>query len=454
MESQVRALGSESEGEASNQLISEEPLEEFQAEVLLWAQQFGLSQRSLNILKREGYTSLMLLSSLDKKSIPTLHLSPNAQATALALAVKYLNECRTFIEKPGPNGTPIFLPAIVLPTSAPKMHLTGEREEAASTEDLPSQGDPTTQSQEGVRRGTEAADEDPGNNLGLALDQALGSGGIHFEQGPTGPGTGGLHNQSAMSGFLSNRLLQTQAQELPPLIQNPVQTETQVGVSREANLNPNYHLEAYKNSKALHIVDFVCNDRDPRESQESVLTNNVEEDIQILCRRGPSHKKTTLSEVSHIQWTLANARIQNAMINDGSINTPQGIQDYTSYTAYITRLAAKYSWQSILIFDDEYRVAQDLEKFRWGTDCSFLRAMFLEGNSVRGQTNKPQANNRSDNPNRLGMPKNGKKGGQICHNFNYKQCKYGDSCKFRHVCLVRGCGALHRVTQHDSTKTE
>lgn len=45
------------------------------------------------------------------------------------------------------------------------------------------------------------------------------------------------------------------------------------------------------------------------------------------------------------------------------------VNTYLNYTVDIFRLALKYVWYSVLLYDKEYRYKQEAEKFEWGTYC-------------------------------------------------------------------------------------
>ena len=455
------AEGSSSLGEGRvEEELAGDQLDEFDPEVHIWAQQFGLSQNSLQKLQKEGYVTLMLLSSLDKKSIPLLGLRPNAQSSTLNMAVRYLNDCKTFVQKSGPNGNPVFLPAVVLPISKPvdaEMGastatsndtdlLSSNNGQGGSIPSLPDHQEGTSSAGADQRTHTESGNE----GIGLALNHVTNPGGLSFNQGQ-GQNPWSIANLPTEIGTNANLVPEPAVQ--PGVPSNPTShgySQPQAGVSAEALLSPNYLLEVHKTSKALHILDFVTLLMAARDSQDSVIATNEEEDIQVFARRGSS-KRTLLSDVTPVMWAQANARIQHALIKTKVLEKTQDIQDYSTYTAYITKLGQIYDWQDVLIFDDEYRVAQDFEKFRWGADCGFLRAIYLEGNKLGKSQNSGASKKGVQNKEGAQRPnKNKRKGGQICHNFNFNTCRYGDSCKFRHVCLARGCYGNHKATQHES----
>lgn len=52
--------------------------------------------------------------------------------------------------------------------------------------------------------------------------------------------------------------------------------------------------------------------------------------------------------------------------------------DYMAYTANIGELATKYTWPSVIQYDDDYRVHQFDFKYPCGSDSPHLTAVNLE----------------------------------------------------------------------------
>ena len=162
-----------------------------------------------------------------------------------------------------------------------------------------------------------------------------------------------------------------------------------------------------------------------------------------MCKKGSNAlKKPSLVEIDQTQWAGANTRIQYALTEKNTLASTQDTIDYMSYTSYLLSLATKYEWIQILIFDDEYRTAQDTEGFRWGTDVPYLRALCLEGHLKRYSSNQvgDSTANAKQKKKRTGTP--------ICHSFNYSTCKF-TNCKYRHVCIQKGCYGPNPFSQHD-----
>jgi hypothetical protein len=120
------------------------------------------------------------------------------------------------------------------------------------------------------------------------------------------------------------------------------------------------------------------------------------------------------------------------------------VNAYLNYTADIFRLASKYVWYSVLLYNKEYRDMQADEKFDWGTYRQDLRDFQLVSkhdnptaraiNKASGATKacgKLSVNN--DRRRGLFLPD----GWEICKSFNNNSC-YRQDCKMMHhyaICM-------------------
>ena len=121
--------------------------------------------------------------------------------------------------------------------------------------------------------------------------------------------------------------------------------------------------------------------------------------------------------------------------------SPSSIVTYLNYSADIFRLASKYVWYSVLLYDREYRERQAEENFEWGVyrqdlrDFNLIlrqhnptsRALQDAGHANRGYNNR-QVNERRKGP---FLPD----GREICRNFNNNACSRFD-CKLVHTCAI------------------
>ena len=193
----------------------------------------------------------------------------------------------------------------------------------------------------------------------------------------------------------------------------------------QGDLDPLIYLADNKHADCLNIVDFVPTDS-VNEYHEQVMSS--QNGNEVVLKSGP--RKPKLETVTPMQWTAANARIMAKLLQEGKLG-PDQVSYYLAYTVKIAGLAQRYLWQSVLVYDREYRWAQCVYKFPWGSDVPHLITAHLV-------PRQPQSAKRYD-----------VKRSQIsdsCRLFNHKQCGYGDSCKYKHVCSL--CGANHPQSQH------
>ena len=144
-----------------------------------------------------------------------------------------------------------------------------------------------------------------------------------------------------------------------------------------------------------------------------------------------SGTKPKLHAVSPAMWIMA------ALYDSGDLGHGAA-KDYMAYTAKIGELASRYTWASVLAYDQEYRCRQAAARFRWGSDSQHLCTVLLKekaatpaGISQRGgQTGR-----------RVGPG-----GKEVCIQYNHGKCSYGPRCNFEHVCLL--CLQVHPQSDH------
>ena len=105
---------------------------------------------------------------------------------------------------------------------------------------------------------------------------------------------------------------------------------------------------------------------------------------QLVLETGP--KKPPLHKVTLSQWNCANTSILDTLIQEGSI-TGRNISDYLAYTQKVNRMFDRFEWETVLLFDREYRQMQAAVGMRWGIDVRHLSDIHLRDKS----TNSPQA---------------------------------------------------------------
>ena len=202
--------------------------------------------------------------------------------------------------------------------------------------------------------------------------------------------------------------------------------------------DPLVYLEC-KRGEALKIVDFLSANQDDNEVE---LGNGI-------TMKLPS-QKPKLDKVSPAMWGAANLRIMVALLKDNKLDS---VLDYVAYTIKIHELACRFSWQSVLLYDQEYRALQATHAFRWGTDTPHLTTVALR---EKPQSSQQQQQGRGHGG--AGSTNNNKKrvapsGREYCLQWNKGACAFGSRCNFEHICIQcnkdhKGCDHVGPTGQH------
>ena len=202
---------------------------------------------------------------------------------------------------------------------------------------------------------------------------------------------------------------------------------------QRADLNPLVYLSDNKNTEYHDIVDFVPITGDTPQS-EQLLSSDGGGDV--VLRTGP--RKPKLETISQMQWTAANARILAKLLIDGKLAS-ENVAHYLSYTVKIALLSQRFTWQSVLFYDREYRRVQSAYHFPWGSDVQHLVSVHLipryetKHTPSREKTSKFSTNATSNTQG-------------ICKLFNHSKCTYGDQCRYSHKCNI--CKGSHPQFEH------
>jgi hypothetical protein len=185
-----------------------------------------------------------------------------------------------------------------------------------------------------------------------------------------------------------------------------------------------------KKGEPLRIVDFV--------PQGLATEEEVALGGGIVLRMD---KKIKLEKVSPAMWIVANAKIMAKLVGQG---VP--MENYLQYTTMVGEMACRFTWQSVLVFDDEYRTRQAASDFAWGTDAPHLSTVVLRDRPQQQQGHKPGGKAGVQNGRRLQAP-NGK---EVCLQHTNATCSFGARCKYEHCCHV--CGSRdHAGRDHPGT---
>ena len=68
--------------------------------------------------------------------------------------------------------------------------------------------------------------------------------------------------------------------------------------------------------------------------------------------------KVKLESITIEQFNIANLRIFYELLSSNKLPTSDDLRDYLSYSIKVLELPRKYTWESVLKYDDEYRILQ------------------------------------------------------------------------------------------------
>lgn len=195
-----------------------------------------------------------------------------------------------------------------------------------------------------------------------------------------------------------------------------------------------------KGERVLRIIDYV--DKIVTSTEDKTITDLGS--TKLVISSGP--KKPKLESLSISQWVVGNTRIFHTLLSSGKLPSPQDVQHYLAYTVKIMELSTKFSWPSVLQYDDEFRHIQAVYNYPWSFDSHHLHTVTLEPLTI---TRKPSGGKPS-----LGVaPANFSADGRvICRNFNRTKGCTLHECHFAHVCNRqingRACGQVHPSHSH------
>ena len=164
-------------------------------------------------------------------------------------------------------------------------------------------------------------------------------------------------------------------------------------------------------------------------------------------------KKPKLESVSLAQWVEGNTQIFHALLQLGRLPSQADVH-YLAYTVKIMELSTRFSWASVIKYDDEFRHLQARYNYPWSYNSPHLHTVLLEPISASSQTKslsptKSNSNNGSVSTVFANLTPKGK---VICRNYNrIKGCSLRD-CIFVHACNRkingRACAQSHPFYNH------
>ena len=248
-----------------------------------------------------------------------------------------------------------------------------------------------------------------------------------------------------LAGFAGNRSSDQQSQQIPEQqmhltgVLNPDGPLSGPLARQESSmfLKP---AQLAKGERVLRIVDFV----------DKIVTNTEDRTIsdlgntKLVISSGP--KKPKLESLSIAQWVVGNTRIFHSLLSSGKLPSAQDVQHYLACTVKIMELSSKFSWPSVLQYDDEFRHIQAVYNYPWSFDSHHLHTVILEPKRYAGGKSTSGSAPANFSPD----------GRVICRNFNrVKGCSLAD-CHFAHVCNRqvngRACGLAHPSHSHPGVR--
>ena len=182
---------------------------------------------------------------------------------------------------------------------------------------------------------------------------------------------------------------------------------------------------------------------------EEIVT--AKDGVEMVLRTAGRSAKIPLSKVSVANWNLANYNIMYKLLREGVLGHKQ-IPDYLGYSVKIMDFLNLFDWKSILVYDREYRKKQAAFHFKWGSDPPHLSTSLLVPKFLAkpAEMGFQKSSYRDKVPDRKSAQPVTSRGQIICKSFNNKGgCKYGQNCKYAHVCLIAGCEKEHPQFSHN-----
>ena len=243
-------------------------------------------------------------------------------------------------------------------------------------------------------------------------------------------------------------------QQQPSLLETFRQQELRCA---EVYLRPTTTLDNGQ-GKPLRVVDFVSRTRPTEE--ETVISSDSGSQTKLLLSIG--NKKPKLENVTIEEFNIANIRIFYSLLTSGKLPTAGDVRDYLSYSVKLLQLARNHTWESVLKYDDEYRVIQHTYGYPWSFDHSHLHEVILVQRAALFGTDRKGVNTRPQPAARRSVPSpsnnvfgtHNSLGQEHCRNFNrIRGCQKSD-CKFLHTCNRKlanqqTCGQAHPGCLHD-----
>ena len=200
--------------------------------------------------------------------------------------------------------------------------------------------------------------------------------------------------------------------------------------------------------KALRIPDFVS--RLTPQDDEKIISSDDSARLTLTL----GSKKPKLESITMADFSIANIRIFYELLTSNRLPTPDDLRDYLSYSVKIFELGKKFTWSSVLKYDDEFRMLQHTYGYPWDKDHSHLHEIMLvprwAAGGNQGNQHLSSGSGSGSHP-VLTFPQDAG-GTEICRNFNRNRGCTKTDCRFSHVCNRKvgnkACGKPHAGCNH------
>lgn len=200
---------------------------------------------------------------------------------------------------------------------------------------------------------------------------------------------------------------------------------------------------AKQGEKPLLIPEFVDSYTQPESDHEIARDGQT----SIILRTSRSRPKVESIKIP--AWSAANAKIMATLIHTGKLGTKQEIDDYLAYTVKVSELFEVFDVPSVMLYDNQYRVLQNRNGFRWGRDSEHLHSRFLKSRIACAPPARPQQQQQRRPFTARAKTADGQ---EICINYqNPSGCRRA-TCSYAHVCITPGCGESHPQYEHKRQK--
>jgi len=391
-----------------------------EAELREWATGQKLSAKTVDLLVKEGFTSLAALALVDGDDLAHTKI-PRGQQKLLLSSIRPLQPtAHDTVADSGATGG-----------DGPT--------QATGADGQTSRGGPGTHAiGAGVVTGA--------NGQAISADGlAIGADGL-----PTGAGGDAITDQPTdiYARLMADHMRALQGSATAGVNQGtrPDGTATagreQIGTLPGSWQDPQIHLmtaAAGRSCAYYDVVDFIGRDM----VEEEVVAGTTDGN-RIIVKSGVKPK---LESITLSQWSIGNLAILYKLLGEGKLRD-LGIIDYLSYTTQVYQLTQRFDNFSVYQYDREYRKLQAVHGFRWGTDIPHLHTMQLTPRVPRSNLRPPGFAPAKPAQRGVATGPVTADGRAICKMYNtYRGCSYSD-CKYVHCCSYKGCSQTHPATYH------